>query len=411
MSPLLGRGGRRLAAAAAIALAAGCQERLTAPAECPAQCPGGSAEVFDTVLTAIPGADSTYQGYRNAGEGIALLVSNSLAGQPESRAIYRFGDRPDSVSVADTNRAYVVDSVLISINLRGRDTLLDGLKLFVYRISNTVTSGVTFADLEPQLVETNLIDSILVADTVNTGAVQTVLHGADVLKTGLPIDAGGTLAIGVTVAPAGTGARIGTTGGSTGAVFTSYVTAQGVDDTVSTRQQLLTRTPAFNSFVTETPFVPDPSLLTVGGAPSARALLRFDLPDRLEDSANVVRATLELVPAQPLLGLRTDPSLLLAKAVLADLGAKSPVVADDDANFVSADTLSAGASDTVRLDVTNIVKLWQSTTTERPEAIFLSLLPEAASFLRAEFGSSRRPDIGTPRLRITYMLAFPFEKP
>ena len=402
----------RAGAAAMMVVAAACQERLTSPAQCPALCPGGSSEVFDTTLTAIPGADSSYQGYVEGGSGIALLVSNALPGIPEARAVYRFGERPDSIQAGgDTNRSYVVDSVLISVNLLARDTLFDGLKVFFYRIANTVQAGVTFPEVEAQLIEANLIDSVLVADTLNTGTVQVVLRGADIIKTGLPADAGGTLAIGVAIAPAGTGIRIGSTGGGTGATFASYVTAQNVADTVSDRKQTINRTPAFNTYVSAATFVPDPSLLTIGGAPSSRALLRFDLPDRLQDSSNIVRATLELVPSAPIAGLPTDPSLLLAKAVLGDLGAKSPTVEDNDANFVGIDTLAPGLSDTVRVDVTNIVKLWQSATTERPEAFLLKLLPEASTFMRPEFGSSRRPEIGTPRLRITYMLAFPFEAP
>ena len=158
---------------------------------------------------------------------------------------------------------------------------------------------------------------------------------------------------------------------------------------------------------------PIPTLLTVGGAPSSRALLRFDLPDRLEDSADhrARHARADAV-APDRSGSRTDPSLLVAKSVLADLGRQIAGGGRRTTPSSSVtDTLVPGASDTVRLDVTNIVRLWQSSTTERPEAIFLSLLPEAATFMRAEFGSSRRPDIGSPRLRVTYMLAFPFENP
>ena len=402
-----------LAAAGAAAAIAGCQERLTAPVDCPALCPGGSADVFDTVLTALPGADSSYQGYIEGGSGISLLVSNGLP-VSENRALYRFGPRPDSVIVGATGATdtvpYVVDSVLLSLNLLARDTLTDGLKVYFYRIASTVESGITFSELASQLVEPNLIDSVAVADTLNTGTVQLVLRGTDALKTGLPADAGGTLAIGIAIsAAAPTGVRLGSTGGGTGATFASYVTAQGVADTVTGRQQTITRTPAFNTFVSETPLVPDPALLTVGGEPSSRALLRFDLPDRLEDSADIVRATLELVPSVPILGLPTDPSLIVAKAVLADLGAKSPVTTDN--TFWATDTLTPGVSDTVRLDVTNLVRLWQSTATERPEAIFVSLLPEAATFMRAQFGSTRSPEVGVPRLRVTYLLAFPFENP
>jgi hypothetical protein len=398
-----------LAAAVGLAVTGACQERLTEPAECPALCPGGTPQVFDTVLTALPGADSSYSGYVEGGSGLSLLVSNGLEAS-ESRAVYRFGPRPDSVEVLDTNRAYLVDSVLLSITLVARDTLVDGLKLFLYRIDNTVASGVTFADVEAQLIEGNLIDSIQVADTLNSGLVQVVLRGADVLKTGLPVDSGGTLAIGVAMSAAQpSGVRIGATGGSSGATFVSYVTAQNVPDTATGRKQSVSRTPTFNTFVSETTPVLDTLRLTVGGEPSSRALIRFDLPQRLEDSATVVRATLELIPSRPIVGLPTDPSLLVAKAVLADLGAKSPVT--EEQAFISTDTLTPGIADTVRLDVTNMVRLWQSTTSERPEALFVSLLPEAATFMRAEFGSSRSPEVGGPRLRLTYMLAFPFESP
>jgi len=121
-----------------------------------------------------------------------------------------------------------------------------------------------------------------------------------------------------------------------------------------------------------------------------------------------VRATLELIPTAPILGLPTDPSALAARAVLADLGAKSPVT--EDTGFIALDTLPPGTSDTVRLDVTSLVRLWQADS-ERPEAVFLSLLPEAGTFMRAEFGSTRTPTIGAPRLRVTYLRPFPFESP
>ena len=60
--------------------------------------------------------------------------------------------------------------------------------------------------------------------------------------------------------------------------------------------------------------------------------------------------------------------------------------------------------------MTPIVRVWQAAT-ERPEAVFLSLLPEAASFSRPVFGSTRSGSVGPPRLRITYSKPFPFETP
>jgi hypothetical protein len=90
-----------------------------------------------------------------------------------------------------------------------------------------------------------------------------------------------------------------------------------------------------------------------------------------------------------------------------------------DVRFIVDDTLGVNSSDTVRLDVTRIVQLWQASSTA-PDAIFLSLLPEASTFTRAEFGSTRSdPELtpsppeplGAPRLRITYQRPFPFENP
>ncbi len=403
------RGGAGWLAAFVLLAAAitGCQERLTAPGECPDLCPGDQSRVFDTVITPIPNSDSSYTGYIARGSARALLVSNGLPAS-EDRAVYRFNARPDSIEVRDTLRSYVVDSALLSINLIARDTLVNGLKIYLYRIDPGVDADATFESIEQQLVPEAIIDSIAVADSVNSGLVQTVLRGADVAKVALPVGTGGVLAIGVSmVAEQPSGIRIGASGAGTGATFISYVSLD-VPDTGAVRHQTVTRAPAFNTFVTQSPSVPDPDFLTVGGEPSSRALLRFDLPQHIEDSATIVRATLELVPREPMLGLPSDPALIQASALLADLGAKSPVSAEE--NFISADTLPVGSGDTVRLDMTSVVRLWQATT-ERPEAVFLQLLPEAASFTRPVFGSTRSVTVGAPRLRITYLKPFPFESP
>jgi hypothetical protein len=363
--------------------------------------------VFDTVITPLANSDTSYLGYVARSAAGALLVSNGLPAS-EDRAVYRFNARPDSIEVRDTLRAYTVDSALLALNLVARDTLVNGLKLYLYRIDSAVDIDDTFTSIDQQLVPTAIIDSIEVPDSVNSGLVQTVLRGADVAKVALPTGSGGVLAIGVAVAAdQPSGVRIGASAAGTGATFVSYVTLD-VPDTGSVRRQSVTRAPAFNAFVTESPLVPEDAFLTVGGEPSSRALLRFDLPEDIEDSATIVRATLELVPRSPMLGLPADPALLQAKALLADLGAKSPVTTDE--RFISADTLSVGSADTVRLDMTPIVRLWQAAS-ERPEAVFLSLLPEGASFTRPVFGSTRSGTVGAPRLRITYLKPFPFETP
>jgi hypothetical protein len=394
--------------AAFVSLAAaitGCQERLTAPADCPELCPGGETRVFETVISPLANSDTSYVGYIARTSAGALLVSNGLPAS-EDRAAIRFAARADSIEVRDTFRAYTVDSALLSLNLVARDTLVNGLKVYLYRIDPGVDADDTFESISVQLVPAAIIDSIEVPDSVNSGLVQTVLRGAEVEKVALPTGGGGVLAIGVAMtADQPSGIRIGSSAVGTGGTFISYVTVD-VPDTGATRHQSVSRQVAFNTFVTQSPMVPDNAFLAVGGEPSARAVLRFDLPEDIEDSATIIRATLELVPRSPMLGLPTDPPLLQAKALFADLGAKSPI----DARFTSSDTLVVGSADTVRLDVTPIVQTWQAAS-ERPEAMFLSLLPEAATFSRPVFGSTRSGTVGGPRLRITYLKPFPFENP
>jgi hypothetical protein len=398
-------------------LAGGCQEQLTSPGQCPQLCPGGDVQTLEVVLTPTLGHDSTYTGYINRGDGVALLVSNGFA-VSENRSAYRMSPRPDSIEVRDTNRSYTVDSVGLTLTVLARDTLVNGLKLVLYRISDTVNATATFPSLDAQLIPENVIDTLAVPDTLNAGTVRAVLRGADLAKVDLPLAGNGILALGVSmVADQPTGVRIGAARAGNGATFTSYVTVNVEDTTTSIRKQALALTPTFNTFVTQTPVLPDPAFLTVGGDSSSRSLLRFTLPGELATSANIVRATLDLVPRTAIPGLPGDIAILEGRAVLADLGAKSPV--STDLRFIVDDTLGVNSSDTVRLDVTRIVQLWQASSTA-PHAIFLSLLPEASTFTRAEFGSTRSdpeltssaPEpIGAPRLRITYQRPFPFENP
>ena len=392
------------------AVISACQEKLTSPAECPGLCPGGPQTLFETVVSPLAGLDSSFHTYVAPGQGAALLVSSGLP-VSEDRAVYRFISRQDSIAVRDTARAYTVDSVLITLNIVARDTLVGGLKVVLFHLPSGVDSTATFESVDPQLVDANLIDTIAVPDSVHSGQIQTILRGADVARVAIPPGTGGQLAVGLRMtAAAPTGIRVGSLAGGNGATFVSYLTVD-VPDTGAVRNQFLSRATEFNTFVTQNRPLPDPTVLTVGGDSSSRSILRFELPPQLKDSATIVRATLELIPAHPLLGLPGDPAVMEAHAVLADLGAKSPLTADPQ--FIVTDTLPEGGTDTLRLEVTRVVRLWQAST-DRPPAIFLLLAKasEAATFTRPAFGSTNPASpVGPPRILITYQLPFPFEIP
>jgi hypothetical protein len=387
----------------------GCQEKLTSPGECPALCPGGQPQVFDEVLTPISGIDSSFTGYVQPQAAAALLVSNGLLGF-EQRAVMRFPPRGDSVTVRDTVRAYTVDSLAFGFTIVARDTARSALQLLVYRLPPFIDTASTYAQLDPSFVPENLVLTIPVPDTVRTGSVRAVVQGADLAKFALTPADSGVLSLGLRLdAPDVTGLRIGAAAGGTGGVFLTYATAD-IPDTGTAKLRSFPLTATLNASLPAVPETVDSTVLTVGGTPASRSLLRFDLPPRIRDSATVVRATLELTPVAPIAGLPSDPVRLLARGVLADLGAKSPV----ESRFgVAVDTIPVGTADTVRVEVVRLLQqVWLGSS--RPTALMLSLAPEleAASFSRPVFYSTRAADPAVrPRLRISYLLSFPFENP
>jgi hypothetical protein len=389
-------------------LLGGCQEKLTSPGDCPALCPGGQAQVFDEVLSPITGADSTFTGYVKAPAASAVLVSNGLRGF-EERAIMRFPPRGDSITVRDTARAYTVDSIAVGFNLVARDTTLAAPQLLVYRLPRLIDSTTTYAQVDPAFVPESLILTIPIPDSVKRGAVRAVVQGSDLARFALMPADSGVLSLGFRLdAPTFTGVRLSTAAGGSAPVFVSYVTVD-IPDTGSTRKRTITLTATFNSTLQAVPETVDSTLLTVGGSPASRSLIRFDLPPRIRDSADVIRATLELTPIVPIAGLPTDPPRMIARGVLADLGAKSPV----DSRFVVGDTIDVGTAGTVQLEIVRLMKgVWLGSS--RSAALVLSLTPdlEAASFSRPVFYSTRAADPAVrPRLRVSYLRAFPFENP
>src|SRR2546421_307992 len=100
------------------------------------------------------------------------------------------------------------------------------------------------------------------------------------------------------------------------------------------------------------------------GAPSSRTFVHLDLPRRIVDSSDVVRATLLLIPASPILTAPGDTLRVVAHPLAADLGAKSPVLsATVDTAAGSGGRVPPGVSDTIKVDITRVVQGWRTDTT------------------------------------------------
>jgi hypothetical protein len=382
---------------------AGCQERLTAPGECPTFCPGQFG-VRDTILAPLADQDTGYIGFILAGEGTSLLVSDRLPAG-EDRTVIRFTPRPDSVRVDSVRVWNRIDSVAFEVSVLARDTLVHNPVLYLFRLPAQVDSTTTFAQVEAQFSPGTIIDSFVVADSPATPRLRALLtDSAAIARVAIPDADSSVLAIGLKLTGASpNGFRVGSAGSGTNAPrFITYVTVQTPDSMIADSVSVA---PEFNTFVAQSPTAVDSSLLNVGGAPSARSLIRFPWSGILKDSATILRATLELVPTAPIIGLAGDSTFLDIHPILKDFGAKSPLSVS-----LATQLLTLGSSDTVSVEVVDQVRLWQTANGALPPALMLSMFPEAGSFTHAAFGSTRTPGFA-PVLRVSYSLRYPFGNP
>jgi len=393
---------RSLVPLALMVLLAGCSEELTQPGQCPELCPGGTPQGQEEILTVLPNQDSTFSGYTERSAGSVMLVASGIPTTADTNfGVVRFAPRPDSVNFRDSLRTYTIDSIALTLLVVAHDSLARNVRVGFYRLpSNLDTLSLSYAGVGASMIPANLIGTVPVSNTGTAATVQLRLKGADLSKVALQPSDNKRLAIGIAVSgDTPTGARIGNKLSVGPPGFVTFITPHSTP----TLPDTVTVGPEFNGYVSRQTPVIDPAVLTVGGVPASRVLLRFPWPAKLRDSATIVRATLELLPSQPVAGLPNDAGTLNVRGLATDFGAKSPV----EPASLGFLPLAANVTDTVRVEIATVVQLWQGGL--RPPAVFLSITPEVETFTRAVFGSSRS---GTPpRIRVNFLPRFPFSRP
>jgi hypothetical protein len=389
-----------VAVVATAVVAAACTEHLTTPGTCPAFCPGGQSVFRDTIISPVANGDSSFTGYVESSSLTSVLTSSGgVYGQ--NRAVIRFLPRTDSVLVSDTSRAFTVDSVTIEVGIQDRDTTSDNFVLEIYRLPKTLDSTASLATVDALMTPDNLITEVPEGVSARNGIVHIVLSGDSLSRVAFAPADSTILQIGLRVrADSATAARIGTPASGTFApLFTTYVEAIGVDDTL--QQQALGRI-SDQFFTVSTPAPPPPAdLLAVGGIPVSRSFIRFALPEYLRDSATIIRATLQLHADAPVIGIPADTAQLVAGTELTDFGSKSPVIIG-----LTVQTPLLPGSQDASLEVAPLVQAWQGKT-PTPSVIRLSLAQEGGTFIFPLFRSTRSAS-GAPTLRITYRPPFAF---
>ena len=408
---------RGACSAALLILAGACSEQTTSSLGCPQLCADQSATLKDTVLTGVS-FDTTVTGFPLLGETreISLVARGDTA---DVRAVTRFDSLPSTYVPATAQP----DSLIKRVDSATYIFLID--TTFVKpKIPVTVDAFDVDTTGAPDTVPTSLVP-LFRSDRLLGSATYQVADLKDTLR--LPIDnaallnkisAKARLRIGLRVRGAqSVTLRLSGTNFAPRVRFRVSADTTIKPDTIT----LLSKTPTDDATLAASlamypilaaGVLPPPPLsrLAVGGIGGARGFLRFDIPDVVLQSVQVIRASLELTqtPSRSH-GGENDTLLLVPHAVTA-----GPTVTDvfTQSQFLAAAT--AFGLDTVHLvpkdsgrrtvELVKLVRAWQTVgTTNTTRALVLRSKQEASSPGELNFFSTKGPVAERPRLRITYV--------
>ncbi len=417
--------GRRAAVLGGVLLAAACVEQVAAPGSCPAYCPAAGITIVDTLLAAVISRDSGFRGYVRPHQVGTVMLAATLPGIVDGRSLFTFAGAGSRfrLTTTDTSTGAITgaDSARLRLEVTRRDTGAHNLTLRLFRMPVTMDSNTAFDSLAPRfadslVVHTVNIDTLLArpgrTDSISgdSARVDTVNH---LLVLSLKLDStaaryvradSGAAAYGVRVT-ADARASIAIGKAATGPSIVWHFRVDSVGKSVARASGIVQA--GFQSFVFTPPAPPLDSTLAVGGVPSARSILRVAFPRFIRDSSQIIRGTLLLVPAVPARGAPVDSFTVEAHTVLADFGAKSPVALD--ATRTDTTIIHIGATDTVKIEITNLLQFWAADST-RPTAIVLRAKAEGTSFAEIRFYPTKAQAF-RPALQVTFVRRFPFGAP
>lgn len=417
---------RYRAALVPLALGLSCTDAPTAPGRCPDFCPPGDVQFVDTLLATVITGDSAFEGYLEPATATALIGATA-PGVVDSRPIMRFNPIGATVRLgSDTTQRPILatDSARLHLLIVRRDTNVTNLRVLVSRLAAAIDSNTTFGDVTgpfaDSLVRVVNVDSLLDAsnnkDTVTRDSVARVFQGVrvfihlDSAQARFVAADSGTLAYGIRIAADAPTSAVLASGEAVDAPLIDWFFS--VDSAGQTVHTDRTVAPVFDTYLIDPPAPPFGSTLAVGGMPAARSVMRVALPARLRDSTQILRATLLLVPAAPVVGIPADSFKLVAHAVAADLGSKSPLITSTnpaDSSFFGSASVRIGSADTLRVEITRVLRRWVADT-NAPMTMILHSGSEGVLLTQARFESSRNPAL-RPAVLLTYATRFPFGVP
>lgn len=399
----------------ASAVAAACTENLDGGAACPALCPEQSERFRDTTFDAVA-LDSSVSGFPALGIGSTLLLAN----RPDTlvtRTIMRFDvlttayapNRTGSIDSITT-----VDSVFVKIPLdttgrRGANPVT----IEAYDVDTTASDTMP-AVLRSLFRADRRIGSLTLTpsttgDTIRIPLSKTVMAAKIAAKARLRVGLrmvgnSGQLrlrafSLGISSSTLQYDPSTDTTYAP--AVVTAQTTLPGGTEDVNI---------AYTTYglVDVGSPLPGANTLLVGGLPSYRTYMRFNVPLRISDSSTIVRADLVLTQQRSRFGSANDtvtiyPLVPNATSDVSDL--RRAIDLSAEGRLVGLDTTLVVPSDSGQkvFNVLTLARSWRTLNPLVPRALALRIGFEGANPAEVRFFSSEASPAVRPKLRITYL--------
>lgn len=410
-----------LVAGAALMSSFACSEQLDAGNAClsdPTVCPQGDIALRDTILEAVT-ADTTVVGLPPIGVEDYMLLANH-GDSLDTRVIVRydtlmqkFSTKSGDSTIARVDSAYVKLLILVpdSAHKRTGPFTINVYDVDTSAALDTVSSAISSLFRPDRFLGSAEFTFQSLTDTLRVPVSDSAV--LDKVKNGKPLRLGFQM--------------VGTTGDllitSTNKWAGTTLTYRASPDTTVSRVTAtpLSHTPTDQSFLagaladyvivarTASPPVTS-SLLSVGGEPSRRVYMRFDLPSSIVDSSTIVRATILLTQAPNQYGAaRLDTMSVVPGAVLVSPQVKDVFTALQFMSSAGSFGLSVlrtvpADSGVKEIDIVQLVRTWRGqTTTANPRVVALRSATESQSGAEVDFYSTKAAAAVRPRLRVTYV--------
>ena len=417
-----------LGAAVALAAAlAACSEDYGTGAACPDLCPTTNVEMRELVLDPIA-LDTTLVGLPPLGTPGRLLVA-TRGDTLVTYGVIRYDVLPTRYRPVPTDTATAPITNLIDAEMR---ILTDSVRRIVtapvtinlYDVDTTAadtSNAAIVALIRPdRLIGTVTLPQDTTLDTLRVPISNAVLlskiQSESRLRVGIQVtsDAGGIpqsaqfLVIGLASTTDATNITFTPVGED--AVEGSEITIQPRSTTPEESRDAAAQLADYTVVAVGSPD-PPPQELGVGGMPSRRTYIRFDLPPEILDSATIVRAQL-ILTQQPVTGgilpddtIGVYPYIVTAGAPVTDVERAASLIAAG--SLLGLDSLKVVPSGSAvgTLEVVPLLRAWQSQDPERiPHAIVLRTSIEGYEPREVRFHSSEAADPSLrPRLRLVYI--------